>query len=69
MCFGGPSIPAPQKPPPTATPSDPTVVAALDRERRRMAAMGGRQATILSSGMGVGAGSTTGSGPKTVLGA
>lgn len=66
MCIGGPSIPAPAKAPATATPSDPTVLAALDNERRRREAMGGRQSTILTSGYGVPAPST---GPKTVLGA
>jgi hypothetical protein len=67
MCFGGPSIPAPVKPPPTATPSDPVVVAALDRERRRQAALSGRQGTILG-GSGLGAAAPQPTGPKTVLG-
>lgn len=67
MCFGGPSIPPATAPPPTATPSDPAVVAALDRDRQRRAAMAGRQSTILAGG-----GITqpqTGPTLKTVLGA
>lgn len=67
MCFGGPSIPAPTKAPVTATPSDPTVLAALDNEQRRRAAMGGRQSTILTGGLGVPQPPNT--GPRTVLGA
>lgn len=66
MCFGGPNIPAPTKPPATATPSDPAVVEALDRERRRQGALGGRQSTILTSGLGVPAPATA--APKTLLG-
>lgn len=64
MCFSGPSIPPAQKPPPTATPSDPAVVAALDRERRRQMALGGRQSTILG-GADIGPSTT---GVKTLVG-
>lgn len=69
MCFGGPSTPAQTAPPPTATPSDPVVVAALDRERRRQGAMKGRQSTILTSGLGVVPAPASAAPAKTVLGA
>lgn len=63
MCFGGPSVrstPAPV----TATPSDPVVLASVERERRRQGALQGR--TVLTSGQGVIA--TTPTAPKTLLG-
>ena len=66
MCFGGPSIPSVSAPP-VANPADPTVTAALDAERRRRAALGGRQSTILTGGANPAATATT--TPKTLLGA
>lgn len=65
MCFSGPTIPKPTAAPATATPSDPVVVAAVERERRRQQMLGGK--TILTSGQGVTTPMPT--GPKTVLGA
>lgn len=53
MCFSGPSLPAPQAPPPVATEQDAAVQASLDAERRRRALAAGRQSTILTGPQGV----------------
>ena len=64
MCFSGPSIPAATAPPPVATPSDPTVVAALNAERLRQSQATGRQSTVLTTNIG----QQTSASPKTILG-
>lgn len=64
MCFGGPSVVRTTAAPATATPSDPVVLNAIERERRRQGALQGR--TILTSGQGAIA--TTPTAPKTLLG-
>ena len=65
MCFSGPSVtntPIPA----VATPSDPTVVAALNNERLRQSQQAGRQSTILTGGTAPMAQAST--APKTLLG-
>lgn len=51
MCFGKPQAPAATPAPPVAQPTDPAVLAAQDRDRRRRAA-GLSGSTNLSGGQG-----------------
>ena len=65
MCIGqSPSIPAPA---PSAKETDPAVLAAIDRERQRQAAQGGRKSTILTASSGLSA-PTTPQGYRTAIG-
>lgn len=66
MCLAGsPSLPA--APLPAAKDTDPAVTAALERERQRQAAAGGRKSTILTTGSGLSTPSAP-SGLRTVIG-
>lgn len=54
MCLGGgPPMPTrPKLPAPPATPIDPAVLTARDRERRRLALMRGRRGTVQTGPQG-----------------
>lgn len=68
MCLSTPKVPAaPAAPAPVPTEQDPSVVASIDRERRRQLASMGRQSTILTGGAGV-TGPATTAPAKTLLG-
>ena len=58
MCiFGGPSIPSPPPlpppPPPPPKPLDPAITRARTRDRQQATLAGGRDKTILTSGLGL----------------
>lgn len=65
MCFSKPKIPTPPPPPPVVTQDDAAVNQAGNRERRRLAAMYGRQSTVLTGPSGAAPGATQ---KKTLLG-
>lgn len=65
MCFKKLKIPAPPPPAPAPETTDKDVVAAGDKERRRLAARYGRQSTILTGPQGA---SGAASMQKTLLG-
>jgi len=67
MCFSSPKVPPAQAPPPTVTPQDPAITAALDADRRRKAsAAGGYKSTVLTGGAGLASAPSTAT--KTLLG-
>lgn len=65
MCFAKPKMPKAPPPPPAPETTDADVVAAGDKERKRLAARAGRESTILTGPQGA-TGATTMT--KTLLG-
>ncbi len=61
-----PPLPPPPPPPVTPTAADPAVAAARTRQRQRANLAGGRQSTILTSGLGLL--TPAGTAKKTLLG-